>query len=30
VVVDRPEGSVSMDGEELVAEPVGLSVEAAA
>ena len=30
VVVDRPEGSVSLDGEELVAEPVGLTVEAAA
>ncbi|MCC3265716.1 ATP-dependent chaperone ClpB [Arthrobacter gengyunqii] len=29
VLVDRPEGNVSLDGEELVAEPVGLTVEAA-
>ena len=30
VVVDRPADSVSMDGEELVADPVGLTVEPAA
>lgn len=29
VLVDRPEGSMAVEGDELVAEPVGLSVEAA-